>query len=383
MRQRYRTSHRLLVVLIAALLVVTSGCGGKEEQVLDSPSASQSTAEVRATNTPENDPLLSIVIDSVRLSQWAESESIMIETVMLAPFDANNESMQFRGEYTNSQPFDLLPNSTYRPESEWRIAVPRSALDNEDFSLWFVVAGPPIETGPDLGVVFKDIARDALPLAAEGLVFWALASATPVPDEVIVAGGAIQHGRGLIGTISAYGRRFMQSEAGQQFLAGKAREGTEIAMDSLITLVDQQDYIGEAYVLLPASENWYTGRRVSVYTSDGTLEIQFSVVESGTAPADADLIEIERQQCNGEVASTLQSGVAAQVMVNKPLLSSVSADNATALKTVLPGDVVFPITAYCDGATSTLWWRVRDQSAGVVGWLPEFANTERILESQP
>ena len=102
---------------------------------------------------------------------------------------------------------------------------------------------------------------------------------------------------------------------------------------------------------------------ITVPTTDGSLEIEFSVVETGRSFEGTDLQQILLQNdiCNPSLQSSLSSGLPANVQTTLVASHGVFEDGRAPEFNLLPGEKVTPIVSYCDYNTGTLWWRVRNQ----------------------
>ena len=147
--------------------------------------------------------------------------------------------------------------------------------------------------------------------------------------------------------------------------------------------MDNLSYFGEAYVILPATDNYYLNNQITAVTADGSLEVVFSVFET-------DNLEIAAAQtltpvdiaaykpCNAQLESTLFSGSSAKVIPSQVNVYT-GVYNQTIAFRLRGNDVVSTIFPYCDAVKGVLWWRIRTED-GQLGWTPESIDTRLFLE---
>lgn len=385
--------------LLLCFTIIVTSCnpsGNNDESNEDNQPPAPATPIVGATIISPTSTVLYLQLDEVRLTPKAENHQLYLSTVALVPMDiAGQTTMDARFEYfAGDELFELTRESPYQPTTPWFIGVEREALEQQDFGIWFIVTGASVDEPPDdnwqiARNTFMEVARDVAPLAIGGLAFLTLSMVTPgVPDEALAVGATMEGGTNLLGTMMTYGyqalpllRNGLISYAGNQ-----TRQLTEQQLDRLLEGVDAQGYVSEAFVQFFAAQNYLINQQIAVTTSDGSLEIVFSIVETSSEPEVVDaLSKIERQTtklsqeaCNPTQESPVISGNRLKLQTTVVAAQDIFSTERTPAFNLATGDEVMAILSYCDKNNDVLWWRVRNEF-DEVGWIQEGNGTFEVV----
>jgi hypothetical protein len=383
--------NRLIKFVLLKLLFILPilACGAPAD--VPEPPGTPATPVVGIEVSPDPSSRVAIVIEEIKLSPYAQEMELEIGQLSLIPFDGQGQFMNFEGRYIEENALLTRANS-YRPSSPWDVSATRAELGETSLSLWFVISSPRPTSSEIGGGLFEYAVTEYGPLVVASLI----AAATPIPGDEAVSVGLLSRkiykdftaGNGFISSIVVHQRdiRLLLRQMGRELLIGSSAQATEdvIEFDFLET-INLQEYVTEAYVNLPYNENWYANRRLSVITTDGALEIIFRVEEPNApelaeAELSTDPIRFDKLECNPEFPSGLVVGASARVLLNYPILNTISGDPSEDV--VLPGDLVSMVISHCDRESGQLWWQVRYDINGEErhGWLPEFNEGVRVLE---
>ncbi len=381
---------RFAIVLVLPAFLV-SACGKGAEPQTPPPE----TTPIAAATLP-NEPLhlISLRLDEIRLTPKAEGQDMFVSSVWMIPINAQGDLTGARLVYGMDN--ELIPLSDtlpYQPPSAWFLTVEREDLEDQDFGMWFMVTGADAENGSSWQVLrdeFEAVMSEALPIITAAAATVVLVNMTPgIPDEVLAGEAAVSatatRGPALMARLASFGRvgtgflRDIFTEARPELSVMINERMDDGMLGRIFGALDNQEYFGEAYIRFAAAENYRLNNRFSIVTTDGSLEIVFSVFEtsndseSNIAAYEAEsptTTYVPAESCNPAHPSTMIPGKPAEILATvQRVSSSVMAETADDF-TVGKGDIVYPIMAFCDRDENAMWWRIRTESGGV-GWMPE------------
>ncbi len=382
---------RLTLILGIVITVLTSACGKSDVKPDEPPVETTPIAVTPLADEPLN--LISLRLDEIRLTPKAEGQNLFVSSVWMIPINEAGDTTGARLVYSlDNALIPITATAPYEPPSDWFLTIEREALANKDFGMWFMVTGADGEEGTDWQVLqaeFESLMSDALPIIVNSAATVILSYATPgVLDEALAGEAAITatatRGPALMAHIASFGRE--STKLLREILTESRPEMSDLieqrlddgVLNRIFGALDDQEYFGEAYIRFSATEDYRLNNRFSIVTTDGSLEIVFSVFATSNDPAAIASFEPESptttyvpaESCNPDNPSTLIPGKPAEILartqrVTSSLMSSTGTDFM-----VTKGDTVYPIMAFCDRDENAMWWRVKAES-GEVGWMPE------------
>lgn len=379
-------------------LSALAACGGSGANLPAEPPP-PSDAEIIATVDTEGLNLISVRLDEIKLSERAKDKSITVNMVWMIPLDADADSSGNRFQYIEGQEaIAVSADESYKPTGKWFISIERKDLVNQDFGVWFVVTATS-DTSAKIRQEFEGLMGEVIPLLAYSGASMLLTGLTPgFPDEMATTAGAASHGGAVIGRIQALGTSLVASiaksvdqQANAQAKTVNASIGTRLAsvLENLSTLSAGMDYIGEVYVVFPQAENYRLNNRVVAQTTDGLLDIEFSVFET-TNSFDSNLSAMEfavqtlaTATCNPDAPSNLFSGSVATTIVSRidAYANPINA-NASVEFTLRLNDEIVTKIPYCNERDSVMWWYACEKgNANQCGWIAENRRSTIFLKA--
>ena len=373
------------------LTLFLAGCGGSSEPQ-EPPPETTPVSEVEITQEILN--TISIRIDEIRLAEGVDRE-LLIDNIWMIPLDpATLEGMNARFQYvTDGEAITLNSRVPYRPDTPFMLGVDKDELGGEDFGIWFMVTSFGSD-GEALRRQFEDLIQEAVPFLGMAALTAALTAITPgVPEEISAIPATVTRGIGIMGRISALGggllrtlERGMQSET-TQMAAETVEQLAESLSSAASAVASRSAYFGEAYVTFSAVDNYRLNHRISVVTTDGSLVIVFSVIETTNAPQpdllptpEFESMTLAVDECNPQQQHGITSGMKARIlpMRHNAYVSPIDSTSPIAF-TLRQGEEVTLSLPYCDVASQTLWWQYCKQE-NVCGWIAENQGDRRFLE---
>ncbi|MGJ3237717.1 MAG: hypothetical protein ACFE0Q_03325 [Anaerolineae bacterium] len=375
--------HKLIPVLIFMLVLILPACrSSRSSPPVQVPDVTSEANLIDDISTVDRN-IISLRLDEIRLTEQAHSNSIPLDMVWMIPV-GTDEEVNARMQYIEEDNHIIITrNNPYTPTSPWFISVERQDLNGDNFGIWFVASN----TGESSGIppeIMQSLIRDVAGVIVAGGMT-ALLTTVPLPAEILTASVAVQHGRSLIATLSAYGAGFWSQRESMLF------DFTSSQVDTIFNLtssIDEIEYFSEVYIIFSAEEQYFLNNQISAISADGSLEFIFSIFETSnsTAQTDAQNFDADNTEtdifppvaCNPAQESNLTAGMSVRVI--NPQLNAVSTIfDTNPVFRLRQGDVVETIMPFCDFTTNALWWRIRTES-GEVGWILENRDTRVFLE---
>lgn len=349
---------------------------------------------ILATIEPTPVQVISIQPELIRLTDKSKDSTITADMLWIIPINVEtNQGVGFRAQYLNEDEQMVISHTSPQRLSDWFISIKREDLNGEDFGLWFIVVG-----GGDawraVRSEFSSLVTDSFPFLATSLATIFLTGATPgLPDELVTAVATATRGEAILGRIQALGNllpnviNHVNQKCNNNIIA--CGIATNLATEAISNLasaslqIDQASFFSEAYVTFSATDDYRLNNKLSVVTTDGSIQIEFLVFEtSNTAQLATQLAEsyLPEEECNPSIASNLISGMIANVTITgTKVRSSPIDDSADIIEELAKDQTVTTLYPYCEQERNTLWWRVRTES-GKVGWIAEHGPFNIFLE---
>jgi hypothetical protein len=376
---RSLTTQIINTTMTIALGIFATSCSGAPPPPPTNIPEATSESEVVQDISEIEINLISIRLDTIRLTDRVTVEAIPLDSVWMIPIGMDRE-IDGRWEYLEAGNDVVITRSDpYEPSSPWFISVEREELNGENFGIWFMAT----HFGDNSVVtreLFDQIVIDASAvIIAGGASFWL--TTTPIPDEAVTAAVAVRRGRSLMSSAAALGGAFIATRGDNMI-----EEFTSRQVDNAYWVAEEMDkvsYFAEVYVIIPAAENYLLDNQISAVTADGSLEFVFSVIQTSTNGnevenfvADETLEDVfPAENCNPDFESNLISGMQARVTRPLNVLNRViDQDPSFRLR---QGDIVETVIPFCDFTEQTQWWRVRymnENNELQTGWVTEIRN---------
>jgi hypothetical protein len=379
------------LVLLLVLIGVLVGCGANSEPQAPPPETTP-LAEVEITQ--ETLDVISLRIDQIQLVGNASDRVLLIDNIWMIPLNTETlEGMNARFQYvTDGEPIELNARNPYRPATPFMLSVDKSRLAGKDFGIWFMITSFG-SNGESLRRQFEELLHEVIPFAGMTVLTAALTAVTPgVPEEVVAASSVVTQGVGIMGRVAALGGGVLRAvQRGMQFeteqMASETITQLAESLSAAASVASKSAYFGEAYVTFSALDNYRLNNRVSIVTTDGSLLIEFSVIETTNEPLAQALPTTELvsttlriDECNPHQPSQITSGVTAQVVpLRQNVFRSPIDSTSPVVFTLRQGQQVTPAVSYCDVESATLWWRICNAD-NICGWVAESQGSTRYLE---